>query len=481
MMDRSKGTQQKYMLVTMESLMPEKHFLRDLDRLVDFSFIYEKAAPLYSHTGRPSVDPVVLVKMLLLGYLYGIDSERKLEQEIQVNIAYRWFLGIDLEERVPDHSTISQIRRRKFSGSAVFQEIFDEIVRKCMEAGLVSGKLLLTDSTHIRANARNDLREVIEVPDTPSEYMKKLDQEAYETGLIDVPVEYDETKTKEIVKSITDPECGLMNRPGKPTCFCYLDHQTTDADHGIITDVFVTAGNTHDAVPHTGRIEYQIDKFGFNTEAVCADAGYDSSEIYTAMERRSIKTYIPRRPVTKVNCSYTEDFDVAHFEYDDETDTYICPCGKKLKFTSYRKGEGTKRYQAKKSDCNSCPCRQNCCSNPSHPRRITRHLHEAMRQKQSMNIGTPEYYTAIRLRKIWCEGNFSHQKERHNLKRTRKRGIEKVTEQCLLSACALNLKRLVKYLERNPRRLTILLLSLFFCWRTDFLLWLVDFVNSAIS
>ena len=102
-----------------------------------------------------------------------------------------------------------------------------------------------------------------------------------------------------------------------------------------------------------------------------------------------------------------------------------------------------------------------------------------MRQKQSMNIGTPEYYTAIRLRKIWCEGNFSHQKERHNLKRTRKRGIEKVTEQCLLSACALNLKRLVKYLERNPRRLTILLLSLFFCWRTGFLLWLVDFVNSA--
>lgn len=162
---------------TIEDLMPKEHFLRDLDRLVDFEFVYEKVEHLYANTGRPSIDPVVIVKMLLLGYLYGIDSERKLEQEICVNIAYRWFLGLELEDSVPDHSTISQLRRRKFKGTKVFQEIFDEVVRKCMEAGLVSGKLLLTDSTHILANTGKERREVIEVPDTPSEYMKRLDSE----------------------------------------------------------------------------------------------------------------------------------------------------------------------------------------------------------------------------------------------------------------------------------------------------------------
>ena len=180
MLTRDGGKQLKMTFLTLEELMPEKHFLRDLERCVDFSFIYDIVEPLYAKVGRPSIDPVLLVKMLLLGYLYGIPSERKLEQEVRVNIAFRWFLGIDFDETVPDHSTISQLRRRKFGGTTLFQDIFDEVVRKCMAAGLVSGKLLLTDSTHILANATKEKREVIEVPDTPSEYVKKLDREALE-------------------------------------------------------------------------------------------------------------------------------------------------------------------------------------------------------------------------------------------------------------------------------------------------------------
>ena len=189
MLKRSEPRQMKMAFVTLDELMPETHFLRELDRLVSFDFIYDKVSDLYSSTGRPSVDPVVLIKMLLIGYLYGIDSERRLEQEITVNIAYRWFLGIDLDERVPDHSTISQLRRRKFDGTSVFRDVFDEIVRKCIETGLVSGKLLMTDSTHIRANANHEMREIIEVPDTPTEYMQKLDRGAYELGLIKEPIE----------------------------------------------------------------------------------------------------------------------------------------------------------------------------------------------------------------------------------------------------------------------------------------------------
>ena len=156
MLKRDGGKQLKMTFLTLEELMPEKHFLRDLERCVDFSFIYDIVEPLYAKVGRPSIDPVLLVKMLLLGYLYGIPSERKLEQEVRVNIAFRWFLGIDFDEPVPDHSTISQLRRRKFGGTTLFQDIFDEVIRKCMAAGLVSGKLLLTDSTHILANATKE-------------------------------------------------------------------------------------------------------------------------------------------------------------------------------------------------------------------------------------------------------------------------------------------------------------------------------------
>lgn len=443
MLNRNENRQMKMCFVTLEELMPQEHFLRDLDRCVDFTFVYDKVETLYSNTGRPSVDPVKLVKMLLIGYLYGIESERRLEQEIRVNIAYRWFLGIEFDELVPDHSTISQLRRRRFCGTTVFQDIFDEIVRKCIEAGLVTGKLLLTDSTHIRANARNDLREIIEVPDTPSEYMQKLDQEAYETGLLKEPVTYPD-KTKNITKSITDPESGLLNRPGKPNAFCYLNHQTCDSESGIITDVLVTPGNVNDCTPHAECLERQIDKFGFETEAICADGGYDNSEVYDAMLKRGIKTFIPRRakPVSRVN--YEEDFSSDRFVYDEVKNVYICPAEKELSYSSFNKKDRLKRYRAKAADCRNCPYRSRCVGKSKNPRFIERNMHEEARQEQAKNINTPEYFAAMRLRQIWCEGNFSHQKQRHNLRRTLKRGIEKVTEQCLLSAYALNLKRLVK-------------------------------------
>lgn len=442
MLKRSESKQMKMSFVTLEELMPQEHFLRDLDKFVDFDFIYDNVADLYSNTGRPSIDPVVMIKMLLIGYIYGIDSERKLEQEITVNIAYRWFLGIDFDERVPDHSTISQLRRRKFDGTTVFRDVFDEIVRKCIEAGLIDGKLLLTDSTHIRANARNDLREVIEVPDTPTEYMQKLDREAYELGLIKEPVEYDTAKTKEVTKSITDPECGLMKRPGKPIGFHYLDHQTCDSKHGIITDVFVTAGNVHDSTPHTARLKYQINKFDLKTEAICADASYDSGEVYDSMLKLNIKTFIPEMSRSGTP-NYESEFDPKNFTYCETEDKIICPAGNELTFSTYRKKDRRKRYSAGKSDCKECPHKNQCIGNSKNPRNVDRSLHEEARSVQRKNLNSPEYNAAMRLRQIWCEGNFSHQKERHNLRRTRKRGIERVTEQCLLSACALNLKRLV--------------------------------------
>lgn len=252
--------------------------------------------------------------------------------------------------------------------------------------------------------------------------MKELDKEAYEHGPIKKPISYDTSKPRAVTKSTTNPECGMLNRPGKAKGFYFLDHQTTDSKNGIITDVFVTPANTNDCTPHKSRLEYQIDKFKLPTEAVCADTAYDNGEVYDAMLKRGIKTYIPIRvkPIEKTNCE--EEFSSDKFIYDSNKNVYICPAGKELHYSDYKKEICYKRYAAKRSDCNNCSFKEKCVGKSNHARRVQRNMHEEARCEQAKNIGTAEYFEAMRLRKIWCEGNFSHQKERHNLRRTRKRG-----------------------------------------------------------
>ena len=450
MMTRRDGVQQKMLCVTLESLMPEKHFLRRLDGLMDFSFIYQRVEGLYSHRGRPSIDPVVVVKMLLLGYLYGIDSERRLEQEVRVNIAYRWFLGIDLDEPVPDHSTFSQLRRRKFNGAALFEELFDEVVRKCIEHGLIDGKLLLTDSTHVRANARNDVVERVIVESEPSAYLQRLNEQAVKDGVYPKRRKEKKKAYKELVKSPVDPDAGFMKRTGKPLGFYYLSHQTCDARHGLITDVHTTPGNIPDSTVHSERIKRQIAVFGFRPEAVCADSAYDSSEIHKDMLDMGIRTYIPKRNLPKPASGV---FSEADFKYDRESDTLMCPNACQLIFSNYRDRLGQKRYKASAVECSVCPLRSRCISGDAKYRMVERAYFKWASEEQHMkNDGTPGYYEALRLRKTYCEGNFSHQKAEHNLRRLRKRGLGKAHEHCLLSATALNLKRMVKILthQKHP-------------------------------
>lgn len=171
--------QLKLHMVMIEDMMPQDHFLRKLETVLDLPFVYEETAHLYSRKyGRPPIDPVVLVKYLLVGYLYGIPSERQIEQRIQTDVALRWYLGLDLFDRVPDHSTISQLRRRKPSFRKVFRRLFEEVVRQCIAAGLVSGRLAVADSTYVKANASRDSEELVEMPEEPGAYWERLD--AYE-------------------------------------------------------------------------------------------------------------------------------------------------------------------------------------------------------------------------------------------------------------------------------------------------------------
>jgi transposase len=387
MMERSNGNQQKMVYATVETLMPREHFLRDLEQTVNFDFVYDKVECLYSQIGRRSIDPVVVVKMLLLGYLYGIESERRLEKEIQVNIAYRWFLGIELDEPVPDHSTLSQLRRRKFKGTAVFEEIFAEIVQKCIDSGLVEGKLLLTDSTHVRANVRNDVREKVMVDVEPSAYLRRLNAQAEQDGVMprksrssdDDSLGGTPAGQKEVLKSPTDPECGFMKRPGKPLGFYYLSHQTCDGKHGIITDVCVTPGNARDSTVHSERIQHQIRKFGFAPEGICADSAYDSSEIHKDMLDMGIKTFIPK---TAPHYAKKDFFGAEAFCHSENGDYLICPNGCRLQFSTYRPWSGMKRYKSTKEQCDQCALRSKCVSGAAKYKEVEQAYYGGASEKQ---------------------------------------------------------------------------------------------------
>jgi len=308
MMTQRENVQIKLHSVTIEDLVPQDHFLRKLAALVDFSFIYDVVRDMYCHvTGRPSIDPVVLIKYLLIGFLYGIDSERRIEQEIRVNMAYRWFLGLDIDDRVPDHSTISQNRRRRFNGENIYRILFERVLMLCIEKGLVDGTLILTDSTHVKANASKKTECRVTVEKEAAWYMERLDKyEAQERERLEglgriKPKKESEKKndTQEFVErtmSPSDLEAGRLNRPGKPEGMHYLDHQSIDMKNGIIVDVAVTPGNATDATPYLDRIGYMQEHIGLAIESVGVDSAYDIGIVHQELSDKGIN-----RPLAKLS------------------------------------------------------------------------------------------------------------------------------------------------------------------------------------
>ncbi|MBQ3183102.1 MAG: transposase, partial [Clostridia bacterium] len=278
--------QQKVEYVMIENLVPEDHLLRKIDKYIDFSFINEICRPYYcENNGRPSIEPEIMFRMLFIGYLYGIRSERRLVEEVNVNIAYRWFLGYGLEDKIPDASVIWQNRLRRFKGTNVPRIIFDNILLQAMEHGLVGGKILYTDSTHLKANANKNkyIEETVQVE--AQEYIADLNKAVNEDRVKhgkkplvfkDEPVKPEEDdnedyfdddsgssnnsdESKTVKASTTDPDSGYMHRDSKPLGFFYLDHRTVDSRFNIITDTFVTPGNVNDVKPYINRLTYQID------------------------------------------------------------------------------------------------------------------------------------------------------------------------------------------------------------------------------
>ena len=444
-------------MVTMEDLMPQGHFLRQLEAALDLAFVYEETAHLYSKKyGRPPIDPVVLVKYLLVGFLYGIPSERQIEQRLQTDVALRWYLGLDLFERAPDHSTISQLRRRKPAFRRVFRRLFEEVVRQCIEKGLVSGRVVGTDATHVKANASRASEELVEIVEEAGVYWERLDNYE-EEGLEKLEKQTGKRRkkrTKQIKKdcrqtkkrvSRTDPEAGYMNRPGKPKGQHYLAHQAVDTDCGVIVDVTVTPGDVNDSVPYLEQIE-RINEKILPIQTAAADAAYDFPLAHRVLHDLGIRFAV--RPQTfhdRANAELKRE----SFSYDDQMDVYICPQGKLLRRnTLHRSASGLYwLYLADKADCRQCPLREKCLSEKDKrgARKLEHSYFRPERQENIRRFATPEYREALKLRQIWCEGTFAAQKRSHNLTRVLRRGLEAAEDHCLLSAVALNLKRMIKY------------------------------------
>jgi transposase len=440
--------------VRMEEIVPEDHLLRLVDKHIDFSFIRKKVKQLYSHTGRPSIDPEVLIRMLLIGYLYGITSERRLCEEIKMHIGYRWFVGLNLEDKVPDHSTFSKNRHERFSEGNIFQKIFDEIVTQCIKHSLLTGRHLSIDSTHLIANASFRSMEPIVVEMKPKEYIDTIEREnPVESNPWEPDDEYPHRGQKisnDTHRSKTDPDARLSRKSSKSAT--QLSHSATyvmdnksriivAADTGkpdLTTDCNI-------AVKQIRRLKW---RHRIKPDSIGVDKGYSSGEFIHALVSEKIDPHIPVRDYRSRNDRGI--YPIAKFKFYNDRNVFICPEEKELKYWGVHKHSKQHVYRARTKDCKICSSKTACTRDRA--RSLSFHIYEDSINKARQLNETKEYRLSQRMRKR-IEELFGEAKEFMGLRRAKFRTIKFVKEQVLMTATAQNIKRMVKLLSRKgPHR-----------------------------
>lgn len=453
---KSPGAEQTALeIVTLEGLVPKDHLLRRIDAVVDFSFIHDLAAPYYcADNGRPALDPTLMFKALFVGYLFGIRSERRLVEEIRVNLAYRWFLRLKLTDEVFDASTLSQNRRRRFNGTDIAQVIFDRVVEQAMAHGLVEGRVIYTDSTHLKANANKNKYDLAQLAKSRSDYWDALDQAIDEDreahGKKPMTQKPREAVVKETKVSRVDPQAGYMVRDGKPKGFFYLDHRSVDGKHAIITDSYATPANVHDSIPYLARLDRQRQRFGFEVASVGLDAGYATSAIAKGLEDRDILGVTGYRNPTPPPQGLMRK---SKFIYDHNVDAYRCPNGQLLAYATTDRS-GYRHYKSDPAICRTCPLLASCTRNAQSVRTITRHVWQDARERTDANRLTAWGKAIYKRRKETVERSFADAKELHGHRYARFRSLAKVRFQCLIAAAAQNIKKIANLVTRQRQLAT---------------------------
>ena len=449
MLNRKENIQNELILYTMEDLVPEDSLFRKIDKYIDFSFIYDEVKDLYCEdNGRPSIDPVVLFKLVFIEALDGLKSMRKTCEKIKVDAEYRWFLGIPFGKEIPHYSTFSQNYIRRFKGTDIFEKIFVNIVEQAIKYNLVKGETFFTDSTHKKANAnKNKFHE--EIQQVVHERKQWLEEEINEERRKQGKKEFEFTEKveeKKVKVSNTDNESGYYHRDNKEKGFMYLDHRTVDSKANIIVDCYVTKGNIHDSVPFIDRAEYIKKKYGFNIKEWALDSGYDTLDIKKYFEDNNIFGVIAYRSYQQGNTTIRK----YKFKYDKEQDRYICPeTGVILPYTGRIDRNGYK-YYSDRENCKGCSEIYNCCKSQGY-RIIRRHIKEELNENARERRLSERGKELYKLRKEKIERSFADSKQNHGYRYAMYKGIEENQNYTWLICAAQNMKNIVTKLTKNRR------------------------------
>lgn len=431
----------------MDDLVPEDHLLRIIDKAIDWSFIYDLVEDKYSaDTGRPSMDPVTLIKIPFIQYLYGIKSMRQTIKEIEVNVAYRWFLGLDLGDKVPHFSTFGKNYTRRFKDTDLFEQIFKHILEECYRCHLVDPREVFVDATHVKARANNKKMRKRIAEQEALFYEQMLRKEINETreGEGKKPIkDKDDSNNppsaggggdvKEIKESTSDPESGWFHKGEHKQVFAYAIETACDK-HGWILDYTVNPGNLHDSRTFKGLYD-KIKNIGIKT--LIADAGYKTPAIAKLLIDDNITPLFPyKRPMTKQGF-----FKKTDYAYDEYYDCYICPNNHTLEYTTTNR-DGYREYKSCGMVCSNCPYLSQCTESKEHVKVITRHIWEPyMEQCEEIRqtLGMKELYSH---RKETIERLFGTAKENHGFRYTQLFGKARMEMKVALTFACLNLKKL---------------------------------------
>jgi transposase len=423
---------------SLERHVPPDHLLRSIDRFVELSEIRRELTPFYSSTGRPSIDPELMIRMLIVGYCFGIRSERRLCEEVHLNLAYRWFCRLGLNGPVPDHSTFSKNRHGRFRQSDLLRRLFDTVLQRCIREGLVGGDGFAVDASLIRADANRQKGIEGENGLPPEatgraieEYLSVLDDAAFGAA----------TEVTPKFISPSDPAARWTGAHGGQAFFGYSTNYLIDVENAVIVDVEATTAIRQAEVLAAKRmIERSMERFDLYPAKVMGDSAYGSAEMLGwLVYEHGIEPH-----VTVFDNSARKDgtFSREDFTYDHSGDVYYCPGGKMLTTTGSLLDGTTLRYRASKYDCQACRLKSRCC--PKEPARyVPRSVHEGARDMARHIARSWEGRVSRRLRKK-VEMLFAHLKRILKLDRLRLRGPNGARDEFLLAATAQNLRKLAK-------------------------------------
>jgi transposase len=437
---------QLFYLFNLEKRIPERHLLRRINPIVGriLGEFRGKLEPFYSEIGRPSIDPELMIRMLIVGYCYGIRFERRLCEEVALHLAYRWFCRLDLDDKVPDHSTFSVNRHGRFRDSDLFRQIFEAVVRACMDAGLVKGEAFAVDASVMEADASryhgkapNEIDWSVPERQTRAvaEFLGALDDEDPDA----------DRKVPKVISPV-DPCSAWTAKANKRVQFGYGLNYLIDIEYAIVVDVEATPARTYDEVAATKTMITRTEEtLGLRPGRLVADTAYGTGKFLGWLVGTGITPHIP---VWDKSDREDGTFSRSDFMFDRERNVYVCPADKLLKTTGNVGGDHMVRYRALKRECSACPLKPQCCPNtPS--RDVKRDVNEDARDHARSFVGTPEFDRSRDERKK-VEMRFAHLKTHHRFERMRLRGLSGARDEFHLAAIVQNLKTLAKHIWR-PR------------------------------